>query len=56
MSRKQPEESYSDEETALRVAAALKGARVAGHKPMASVVKQSSARRKPVAGQPKKKR
>jgi hypothetical protein len=55
MARKQPDESYSDEETALRVAAALRGARVVGHKSMKEISpKRSSGRTKKRAAKKKR--
>jgi hypothetical protein len=49
-----PPENFSDEETQKRFTAALRGARIAGHKPMESLTrkkakKQSKPRKKSAA-------
>jgi hypothetical protein len=48
MTRKQSEESFSEQEAVRRLEAALRGAKIAGHKPMSEVVKKRPAPRKKV--------
>jgi hypothetical protein len=40
MAKKPDEDRYSDEEAKSRLVAALRGARLAGHKPMESLIKK----------------
>jgi hypothetical protein len=43
---KKPDDQYSDEEARERLVAALRGARIAGHKPMESLIKKKSKAKK----------
>jgi len=47
MARKQSEDSFSEQEAARRLEAALRGARIAGHKPMSSMISKRSKRKTP---------
>jgi hypothetical protein len=47
MARKQPEDSFSEREATRRLEAALRGARIAGHKPMSAISpKRQKAKKK----------
>jgi hypothetical protein len=43
---KKPNDQYSDEEARERLVAALRGARLAGHKPMESLIKKKPKAKK----------
>lgn len=46
---KKPDDQYSAEESERRLAAALRGSRVTGHKPMADISKKKpSSKEKPI--------
>ena len=48
MAKNNGDDHYSDEEAKLRLVAALRGARIAGHKPMDSLTKsRAKKQRKP---------
>jgi hypothetical protein len=53
MATKSDDEQYSPEESRKRLGAALRGARIAGHKPMESLIKKKPGAKK---AKPKKKR
>jgi hypothetical protein len=46
MATKSDDEQYSPEESRKRLEAALRGARIAGHKPMADIPKKRVAKKK----------
>jgi len=43
---KKPQEEYSEKEAAERLVAALRGARIVGHKPMSDMLKKPKAKRR----------
>ncbi len=46
MPSKRPDDEFSPEETKERMTAALRGARIAGHKPMESLIKKKPKAKK----------
>jgi hypothetical protein len=52
---KKPEDQYNDEEAKQRLVAALRGARIAGHKPMESLTQKKSKVKKATKNQQSKK-
>ena len=52
---KKAEDQYSDDEAKKRFVAALHGARIAGHKPMESLIKKKPKAKKAAKKQAKKK-
>jgi hypothetical protein len=49
------DDQYSDEEAERRLVAALRGARIAGHKPMESLIKKKAKKAKKYASRRTKK-